>query len=89
MFVPVVGQEPLAISVGIFELFGLQRPKEPPKPQRAQKQRNRDQINEHFHEDYFNLSALIDTVIDDSDIAKAAASGVANPSNAIGTATAL
>jgi hypothetical protein len=38
---------------------------------------------------YFNLSAFSDTVIDDSDIAKAAASGVADPISARGTATTL
>ena len=38
---------------------------------------------------YFNLSAFRDTVIDDNDMAKAAASGVADPIRAKGTATTL
>ena len=39
--------------------------------------------------DYFNLKAFNDTVTDDADIASAAASGVANPANAKGTANTL
>ena len=39
--------------------------------------------------DYFNLNAFNDTVTDDADIASAAASGVANPANAKGTANTL
>ena len=38
---------------------------------------------------YFNLSELSETVIDEADIAKAAASGVAQPAMAIGTAMKL
>jgi hypothetical protein len=38
---------------------------------------------------YFSRIAFSDTVIDDSDIASAAANGVAAPSNAKGTATML
>jgi hypothetical protein len=38
---------------------------------------------------YFSLMALIDTVIDDKDIAKAAAKGVASPTSAKGTAITL
>lgn len=38
---------------------------------------------------YFSRIAFSDTVIDDNDIAKAAASGVARPTSASGTATTL
>jgi len=38
---------------------------------------------------YFNRMAFSDTVIDDRDIAKAAASGVASPASASGTAITL
>ncbi len=38
---------------------------------------------------YFNRSAFSETLIDDKDMASAAASGVANPTSAIGTATTL
>ena len=52
-----------------------------------QYQRYRNQNRQDFH--YFSLSAFSDTVIDDKDIAKAAASGVADPTKANGTAITL
>ena len=53
----------------------------------AQKQRYRDQNGQDFH--YFNLSAFSETLIDDNDMASAAASGVAAPISARGTAITL
>ena len=58
------------------------------RPMPPRKQRHRDQDGQDFH-GYFSLMAFRDTVIDDSDIASAAASGVAGPTSASGTAITL
>lgn len=56
-------------------------------PDRAQKERDRDQDGQDFHAR--SLMALRETVIEESDIASAAARGVAAPTSAKGTATTL
>lgn len=69
----------------------LPRPKRPEKRHKAnpaQKQRRRNEDGQDFH-GYFNRRALSETVIEESDIASAAARGVAAPTSASGTATTL
>lgn len=86
--VPILHQDTVGIAFGIVELPRFHRPDEGDKADPPKKEGYRDQDAEDFH-DYFNLSALSDTVIDDKDMAKAAARGVARPTKAIGTATTL
>ena len=58
------------------------------QPKTAEKERDRDQYRQDCH-GYFSLRELRETVIEEVDIASAAASGVARPAMAIGTATML
>lgn len=90
MIIKVRPQNPRRIAIGIIELMGPHRPKEERQSQPTQKQRDRDQKHQNIHiAPYFSRSAFSVTVIDDSDIAKAAASGVAIPISAKGTAITL
>ena len=90
MIVPVAGQYPLPVAVGVVILPMPQRPEKGHKPKPAEKQRHGDQVDKDFHAGaYLSLSAFSETVTDDSDIAKAAMSGVARPKKAIGTASRL
>src|SRR5271169_6022231 len=82
---------------GAFEvliLAGPQCPQEGSEAQQAEPQRDRNKIDQDFHEACsggarFARNALTVTRIDDPDMASAATSGLAKPSIAIGTATAL
>lgn len=94
MIVIILAQNPFGIAFGILKLPPLQRPEKGGKANTPEDQRNRDQIGEHFHGyfnlyGYFNRSEFSETVIELRDIAKAAASGVARPTSARGTATML
>ena len=83
----------MCVAFGVIELFRLHRPEEGHQTHAAQKQRHRDQECKNLHlrqpPDHFKRMAFRDTVIDDSDIASAAARGVAIPTSAKGTATTL
>lgn len=75
MVVPILCQNPVGIALRIIKLTGFHRPKERNQTNAAKEQRNRDQDRQDFH--HFSLSALTDTVIDEIDMASAAAKGVA------------
>lgn len=78
----------MRIPLRVIILPRPQRPEEGQQPDTPQKQRGRDQDRQDFHR-YFNRKALSETVIDDNDIASAAARGVAAPTSAKGTAITL
>ena len=86
MIIPVFGEDAAGVALRVIILAVFQRPEECGQPDRAQKQRHR---NKDAQDRHFSRSAFSDTVIDDSDMASAAASGVASPTSAIGTATIL
>ena len=88
VIVIITGQDAVRIAMGVIELALFQRPEEGHKANPPQKQRYRNQNCQDCHV-YFSLSAFRVTEIDDSDMAKAAASGVAAPTKASGTATTL
>jgi hypothetical protein len=88
LLVPVRQQYSCGIARGIVILLMAQSPDEGAKPHKAEKQRNGDHPDQDVH-GYFIRMALSETVIDDSDIAIADISGVANPSRATGTAMTL
>jgi len=88
MVIPVLVQDAVRVALWVVILFRFQRPDEGHKPDAAEKQRNRNERAEDIHR-YFSRRALSETVIDDSDIASAAASGVASPTSASGTAMML
>jgi len=94
MIVVIVAQDPVGIAIGIVELALSQHPEKRQQAKPAQKQRDGDKDDEHVHVGlpfpaYFSRSAFNDTVMELADIAKAAASGVAKPAIAMGTATTL
>jgi len=90
MIVPVFRQDAVRVAFRVVELPVLHRPDEGKKADEAQKQRDGDQDAKDFHRfPYFSRSAFIETVIEESDIASAAASGVAEPISASGTAITL
>ena len=91
MIVPVIAKDAMRVAVRVIILPVPERPEKGNEPESAEKQRNRDQDDQHFHGPgpYFSRSALSDTVIEDVDIARAAIKGVAKPRRATGTATAL
>ena len=88
MVIPIRGQDAVGIALRIIELAVPHGPDEGDKANSPQKQRNRYENAEDRH-DYFSLRALSETVIEDKDIANAAARGVARPTKAIGTAMIL
>lgn len=88
VIVPILGQDPTGVTRRVFELPGSDCPKERRQTEPTQDQGRRDQDGQNLH-DYFSLNAFRETVIDDSDIARAAAKGVAEPIRAKGTATTL
>jgi len=83
-----LGQNSLAVTVGVVELVIFQRPKETRKPQSTQNQRHGNKVNQNVHF-RANRKALRDTEMEEADIANAAASGVARPASATGTAIQL
>ncbi len=90
MIVPVLLEDALTVAGGVIILMIAQRPYEGDKPDATQQERNRDQVDEHFHGwTYLSLSALSETVMDEDDMARAAMRGVASPSSATGTAITL
>lgn len=78
----------MACTLRVVVLLRFQRPEKCQQTQAAKSKRYRDQPDQHCH-GYFNRMALSETEIDDSDIAAAAASGVASPISANGTAMRL
>lgn len=78
----------MAVAFGIIKLFPFQGPEKRNQPYPAKDKRNRDKEDQDIHL-RCNLKAFSDTVIDEADIANAAAKGVANPASAIGIATRL
>ena len=87
VIVKVGVEDAAAVAFRVFELARLERPEEGREADAAERERHRDEPDEHLHQR--TRSALSDTVIDESDIAAAAASGVAKPRSAMGTATTL
>lgn len=91
--VPVFEKNPACIALRVVKLLCPHRPEEGGKANPAQEQRHGDEDGEDLHllqpPNHFSLMALRETVIDDSDIARAAAKGVAWPIRARGTATTL
>lgn len=93
--IPIGAQDAGGCTVGVVKLAGFDGPKEKRQPKAAQQQRNWDKVDKDVHMrpiskcPYFSRSAFSETVIDDSDIARAAASGVARPTSASGTAMML
>ena len=89
MIVVVCPQNAVGIAVGVIELTTPQHPEEPGQPKPAQKQADRNQIGQVFQAAYLTRQAFRLTVIDETDIAKAAIRGVAMPIRANGTAIRL
>ena len=87
MIIPILGQYPAGIALRIIKLPRPHCPDKGGKSDAAQNQRHRYQNGQDLHQR--NLKAFSDTVIDDSDIARAAANGVAAPISASGTAMTL
>ena len=87
MIVVIRPQDAPRIALGVVILPRPQRPQKRQKPEQPKPQRHRDQKDKNLH--HFNRMAFSVTVIDDSDIAAAAISGVATPTSAKGTATML
>ena len=80
----------MTVPFGVVILVISKRPDEGDKPDPTKKKRDRDQVDEHFHDcAYFSRSALSDTVMEEEDIARAAIRGVASPTSATGTAIRL
>lgn len=88
MVVPILCQDTVRVTFGVVELPGFHRPQKGGKADAAKKQRDGNEDAKDFHR-YFNRNAFSETVMDDSDMANAAASGVASPTSASGTATTL
>lgn len=90
MVFPIGPQNPVAVAFGVVILTGFQRPDEGRKPKPP---RNRDtgirMASISILCPYFSRSAFSVTVSDEVDMARAAISGVARPTNATGTATRL
>ena len=78
-------------AVHVVELTGLERPQERGKAEEAEKQRRRNQPQQHGHDSFprLSLKALEITATDDADMATAAISGVTNPAMAIGMVSTL
>jgi len=87
MIVPFLGQDAVGVTLRIVKLPRPHRPEERRQTDTAQNQRYWNEDRQNFH--YFNRMAFSDTVIDDKDMASAAASGVASPNSASGTAMTL
>lgn len=88
MVVPILCQDTVRVTFRVVELPGFHRPQKGGKADTAKKQGNGNEDAKDFH-GHFNLRAFSETVMDDSDMASAAASGVASPTSASGTATTL
>jgi hypothetical protein len=86
-FIPFADHDAACVPYRVFELPRFHRPDKSGKSDAAQKQGYRNKDRQYLHQRTRN--ALSDTVIDESDIAAAAASGVASPIQANGTATML
>src|SRR5262249_24574653 len=81
-------------AVKIVILTGLERPQEGTEPEETERQRQRYEIDQHFHGAYSSRlcvarSAFNVTRMDDPDMASAAMRGLAKPRIAIGTAMTL
>ena len=87
VLIPFTDQNPIGIARRIIKLPRLHGPDKGSKPDATQQQRYRYQDRQNLH--HFTRNALSDTVIEDKDIAAAAARGVAIPAKANGTATTL
>lgn len=85
---PILRKYAVGVALGIVKLPRAHCPEKRQQTDETQQQRNRDQDGQDIH-GYFRRRALSETVIDDSDIAAAAASGVAIPIRASGTAITL
>lgn len=75
-----------------FRVIILTRPKRPEKRDKSdppEQKRDWDQIDEDVHDLPLRRSALSETVMELTDIARAAANGVAKPAKAIGMAIML
>ncbi len=88
MIVPVLCQDTVGVTFGVIKLPRLHRPDEGGKADAPKEKRNRDKDAKDFH-GHFNRRAFSETVMEDRDMAKAAARGVAIPTSARGTATTL
>lgn len=89
MIVIIARQDAPSIALGVIILARAERPEERNKPNPPEQKRDWDQIDKDIHDLPLRRSALSDTVMELSDIARAAANGVANPAKAIGMAIML
>lgn len=89
----IVGDRPPGGAIEIVILAVLERPEKGRKAERAQRDRERHQIEQDFHQAVSLCrrarKALSITSSDEVDIAAAAISGVTRPATASGTASAL
>jgi hypothetical protein len=74
-------------ALRVVILCGAKRPEEAGDARQAQPDRDRDQDRQHIHGDL--RTALIVTLSEDGDIARAASSGEASPASATGIAPQL
>mgnify|MGYP000571980156 CR=1 FL=1 len=89
MIVIIARQDAPSIALGVVILTRAERPEKRNKPNPPEQKRDGDQIDKDIHDLPLRRSALSDTVMELSDIARAAANGVANPAKAIGMAIML
>lgn len=86
---PLIVQNPYRMPFRVIILARFERPDEGQKTQAAKCQRHGNKEDKNIHETRPTLTAFKSTVMEESDIASAAASGVAYPKTAIGTAMRL
>lgn len=90
--IPVLGQDAVGVAFRVVELAGAHGPDEGGEADGSEEEGDGDQDDKDFHwrgRPYFSRMAFRETVIEDKDIAKAAARGVAEPISAKGTAMTL
>lgn len=85
----IVEQDARGIALFIIVLIRADGPDETDEAKRAQDKRDRDENDEDVHLENLMRWALSRTVIEEADIARAAANGVAYPASAMGIAIAL
>jgi len=91
LIVEIIAQDAVGIAIGVIELTFFQHPTKRQKPDQSQKQADGDQNAQNIHRPppYFSRSAFSPTVMDESDMAKAAIKGEHKPATAKGTAKTL
>lgn len=89
MIVIIARQDTSCVPFGVIILTRPERPKKRNQSNPPEQKRDWDQIDENVHDLPLRRSALSDTVMELTDIARAAANGVAKPAKAIGMAIML